>query len=74
MAAAPKTHIAMKGGNPDVGISSMPGLCPNNGTADEKVRRSKIRKIANCAAVALRVAAQSPANRESRLGSCYRRM
>jgi len=55
-------------------FSSWLGLCPNNRVTGGKVHSSRTRKVANRAANALRLAAQSLHRSPTALGAFYRRM
>ncbi len=57
----------------DPGVAWL-GLCPNNQITGGKVKQRRTRKVANRAAAALRVAAQSLWHSESYLGAYYRRL
>ena len=60
--------------NTEKQFSSFLGLCPNNSISGGKVLRRSTRKVYNRAADALRLCAQSLANRKTALGAKYRRL
>ncbi|MBT9141547.1 MAG: hypothetical protein DDT30_02147 [Dehalococcoidia bacterium] len=55
-------------------FTSWLGLCPNNRITGGRIKSSRTRKVANRAAKAFRLAAQSLANSKSALGAFYRRI
>ena len=55
-------------------FTSWLALCPDNRVTGGKVKSTRTRKVANRAAMAFRIAAQSLANSTSALGGFYRRI
>lgn len=55
-------------------FTSWLGLCPNNRITGGKIKSSRTKRIANRAAKAFRLAAQSLANSQCALGGFYRRL